>query len=45
MVSFYHLDEIMKKEVHYKDIEFYPRLTNSNENRYQEQSNIDLMSK
>jgi hypothetical protein len=35
----------MKKEVHYKDSESYPMLTNLNENQYQEVSNIDPMTK
>jgi hypothetical protein len=42
---FYHLDEIMKNEVHCRYIEFYLMLTNSNENQYPKQSNIDPMSK
>ncbi len=41
----YHFDKIMKKEVHYKDSESYPMLTNLNENQYQEVSNIDPMTK
>ncbi len=43
--SSYHLDEKVKNEVRYRDIEFSRMLTNLNENQYQEQSNIDPMSK
>ena len=41
----YHLDEKVMNEVRCKDIEFYQMLTNLNENQYQEQSNIDPMTK